>query len=180
MSNEQRLHRTHVRYDATSPSLPGGHPRALTMSSREGRAIKYCLQQSSVAAQMSTSALGNPRVATAVAMDRAGTESGGGGVPCHAHNTPCSGPHSQAHFRKCVGTASRTMGLGVHWVRETHTKPMTDHTTSVVDNGQHKWKALRMCRGLRGKGHTRKELYLVEVVHDAKQRHWCYAAYCQV
>jgi hypothetical protein len=132
-------YRTHARYDDTSLSLPGGHPRALRISSREDRGIKYCLQQSSVAAQMSTSALGNPSAATAVAMDRAGpagTESGGGGALCHAHSTPSSGPHTQAKFRNHMCTASGTMGLGAHRVCETQTKPTTDHAASVIDNGQ--------------------------------------------
>ena len=83
-----------------------------------------------------------------------------------------------------MSTASGTMGLGVHWVRETQTKPTTDHTTSVIErtassNGKHSLCAVYIA-GLRGKGQTRRGLYLIEVVLDAKQRHWCYAACCQV
>ena len=84
-----------------------------------------------------------------------------------------------------MGTASGYMRLGVHWVCETQTKPATYHTTSVIDNGQASSSGKHcLCTmhitGLRGKRANKKGLYLIEVVHDAKQRHWCYAACCQV
>jgi hypothetical protein len=77
------------------------------------------------------------------------------------------------------------MRLGVHWVCETQTKPTTEYTACVIDHGQasssekHCLCTMHITRP-REQGQARKGLHLIEVVQDAKQRHWCYAACCQV
>ena len=98
-------------------------------------------------------------------------------MPYHAHNTPSNKKTPQELH-------GHSITLGVHWVCETQTKPTIDYTACVIERTASSNGKYCVCTthitGLRGKGQTRRGLHLIEVVHDAKQRHWWYIARCQV